>query len=189
MLLTTGLLLLGCDDPLKTVELIEEPRVLGARVEVQGDSTRAAPAPGESATVTLLVASPELEPTLGFALATCAAAPRQGSRGSCAGPIFAQNSAENGEQPAPRLEFQVPEDLDPSGRVLVVGVVCPHGSPNADATACVGAEPGIAVQLELDLAREGDVNQNPELPEAAITFDDGAWSDLRLSDGDCAGLG
>jgi hypothetical protein len=26
--------LLGCDDPLKTVELIDEPRVLGARVEV-----------------------------------------------------------------------------------------------------------------------------------------------------------
>jgi hypothetical protein len=71
-----GLWLLGCDDPLKTVELVAEPRVLGARVEVEGEPTRAAPAPGESATVTFLLASPAVAQTLGFALMACPAAAR-----------------------------------------------------------------------------------------------------------------
>jgi len=189
LLLTMGLLLGGCDDPLKTVELVEDPRVLGARVEVEGDAGRAAPAPGEHATVTLLVATPELEPSFGFALSACAAAPRQGARGRCAGPAFSQISAENGEQAPPRLELQVPGDLDPRGRVLVLGVVCPNGSPNADGSACDGPEPGTPVQLELELARDGDVNQNPELPEASVTFDGHAWPELRVVDGLCSGMG
>lgn len=186
--LTMGLWLLGCDDPLKTVELIEEPRVLGARVEVRSDAARAAPAPGESASATLLVAAPELQPALGFALAACPAAARRGARAACAGDIFGQTSAKVGELAVPTLEFEVPAELDSSGRILLFGVVCPDGSPTSDGEGC-DAGRGISVQLELELARAGDVNRNPELQADSIRFDDEVWPELPLPDGDCSGLG
>lgn len=186
--LAMGFWLLGCEDPLKTVELIEEPRLLGGRVEVQGEPGRAAPAPGESATVSLLVAAPELEPALGFALAACASAPRNGARAGCGSDDFARISAENAAGAVPRLDFEVPAELDASGRVLVHGVVCPGGSPNADGASCDDGDER-PLELELELARPGDVNHNPELSADAITLDDGDWPELPAVEGDCAGLG
>jgi hypothetical protein len=55
----SGGLALGCDESLKAVELVVEPRVLGARVEVLGEASRAAPSPGETASASFLVASPK----------------------------------------------------------------------------------------------------------------------------------
>jgi hypothetical protein len=179
--------LLGCDDPLKTVELIEEPRVLGARVEVEGDAWRAAPAPGETARATLLVATPELRPTLGFSLKVCAAAARNGARSACASPPFARTSVDASAS-EPELQFEVPAELDPRGRLLLLGVVCPSSAPTADGEACEGGG-GTPIQLELELARTDDVNTNPELQAEAITFDDAVWPDVPLTDGDCTGLG
>jgi hypothetical protein len=187
--LLAGWLPLGCDEPLKSVELITEPRVLGARVEVTGDAGRAAPAPGENATVTFLVASPELSASSGFALAACSAAPRSGTRSACVGSPFSQVSGQNGQAAAASLSFDVPADLDPSGRVAVLGIICPDGSPGADGSSCDGTDSGTPVQLELELARDGDVNLNPELQADSLTFDDGAWDELPVVDGDCAGLG
>ena len=181
--------LLGCDDPLKSVELIDEPRVLGARVEVAGDPGRAAPAPGESATVTLFVAAPALEPAFGFALAVCRAAPRQGTRGSCESAPFAQIIRENAEAAAASLDFEVPRELPPRDRLLVRGIVCPRGSPSDDGARCDGADSGTPVQLELELSREGDVNLNPQLEPESIAFDDGAWPELLAADEDCSRLG
>lgn len=182
---TMGLYLLGCDDPLRTVSLIEEPRVLGGRVEVTGDAARAAPAPGESASVKLLVAAPELEPAFGFALAACPATPRSGARAACASPPFAET---HGESAVPELDFEVPAELDPSGRVLVLGVVCPGGAPRDDGQGCDGGA-GTPLQLELELAREDDVNSNPELQPESLTLDDEVWPELPATDADCAGLG
>lgn len=187
--LALGLVLLGCDDPLKSVELIAEPRVLGARVEVEGDAGRAAPAPGESASATFLLAAPELEMPLGFALAACAAEPRQGGRSSCASEPFATTLRPNGDTTPASLDFTVPDDLDPAGRVLVLGILCPDGTPSADGTSCDGSDPGTPVKLELDLARDDDVNQNPELEPSTLLFDDSEWSDIPIAEGDCAGLG
>jgi len=184
-----GWLSLGCDEPLKSVELVVEQRVLGARVEVTGDAGRAAPAPGESASVTLLVAAPELQPALGFALAACSAAPRDGSRSVCQSPPFSQISSPNAQAASPSLSFDVPAALDPSGRLAVLGVICPDGSPSADGTSCDGSAPGTPVQLELELAHDGDVNLNPELQPDSIQFDDGVWPELPAVDGDCTGLG
>jgi len=184
-----GLVSLGCDDPLESVELIDELRVLGGRVEVTGDPGRAAPAPGERATVRLLVAAAELEPAFGFALAACSAAPRNGARGRCVSPPFAEIFVENAEAAAPELELEVPADVDPSGRVLVWGVVCPNGSPRPDRARCDGSDPGTPVQLELELAHAGDVNLNPELQASSIAFDDEQWPELTAIERACTGLG
>ena len=188
-LLGLGLLLAGCDDPLKSVELVAEPRVLGARVEVMGEPERAAPAPGETATATFWLAAPALSPSLGFALAACPAAVRNGARGACDGEVFAELRRENGEASAASLTFQVPSGLDPSGRVLLFGVICPDGSPGADAERCDGADPGTPLQLELDLARDGDTNLNPELQADAVRFDDEPWPEPTPVEGSCVGLG
>ena len=189
LVLTTGLWLLGCDDPLKSVELVQEPRVLGARVEVDGDAGRAAPAPGESATATFLVAAPELETSLGFAFLACSAAPRESSRSACAGPPFAQILSENGMTAAASLSFDVPADLDPNGRVALLGIICPGGTPSDDGSSCDGPDPGTPVQLELELARDDDANLNPKLQAGSIAFDDAEWAELPALDGECAGLG
>lgn len=189
MLLGLGLSLLACEDPLKSVELVAEPRVLGARVEVEGDAKRAAPAPGERATATFLLAAPELRPSLGFALAACPAAVRRGARSSCAGEPFATILQENGEADSASLSFDVPSNLDPSGRVLLVGVICPSGSPNADGASCRDAASGTSLQLELELAREEDANLNPELRSDSIELDEASWPALEPVAGDCGGLG
>src|SRR4051812_26650513 len=180
---------LGCDEPLKSVELVAEPRVLGARVEVQGDAGRAAPAPGETAVVSFLVASPQLAPSLGFALAACSAAPRQGARTACAAAPFARSTGENRAAARARLSFDVPADLDASGRIAVLGIICPDGSPSADGSSCDGPDPGTPVALELELARVDDVNSNPELQAGSISFDGEAWPGLPAVEGDCVGLG
>lgn len=188
-LLGLFLLLSGCDDPLKSVELVAEPRLLGARVEVEGDPQRAAPAPGETATATFLLAAPEPTPSLGFALAACPAAARNGARGACDGEVFARVASGSGEAAAPSLTFDVPSRLDASGRVLLEGVICPAGSPTEKGDGCEGEEPATALQLELELARPGDVNSNPTLQADAISFDDAPWEELAPPAGECVGLG
>lgn len=187
LLLSLGLW--GCDDPLKSVELIEGPRVLGARVEVTDDPERAAPAPGESASVRFLLASPELSQSLGFALLACLAEPGDGARVACAGEPFASIRSKNGQADEAGLSFEVPADLDPQGRVAILGVICPDGSPSADGRRCAGDALGTPVQLELELARDGDVNQNPELSTEKLSFDEQAWAEPASFAEDCAGLG
>jgi hypothetical protein len=180
---------LGCDEPLKSVELVAGPRVLGARVEVEGDAGRAAPAPGETATISFLVAAPELSPSLGFALAACPAAPRQSSRVACAAAPFARIASPNRQAATASLSFDVPADLAPSGRIAVLGIICPDGSPSTDASSCDGVDSGTKVSLELELSRADDVNSNPELEADSIGFDGEAWPELAAVDGDCAGQG
>jgi hypothetical protein len=187
--LLVALGLLGCDEPLKSVELVDEPRLLGARVEVDGEPERAAPAPGERARARFLLATPEpLEP-LGFALWACAAAERGSSRAECAGEPFASVNSAAGEASEASLELEVPAELDASGRVLVLGVLCPNASPTTEGTACENGVDAKSVTLELDLARPGDVNYNPSLEPASLLFDGEPWSDPAGAVGDCAGLG
>lgn len=184
-----GWLALGCDDPLKPVDLVAEPRVLGGRVEVDGEPGRAAPAPGELATASFLLASPQLSQSLGFAFAVCPAVARRGTRSDCASAPFADVFSANGDSPTPSIGFEVPADLDPSGRLAVLGIICPDGTPSADGKTCDGADPGTPIALELDLARDDDVNLNPELLPEDITFDGETWPELAAVDGDCAGQG
>ncbi len=187
-----GLLALcGCDEPLQQVELVAGVRVLGARVEVQGEPGRAAPAPGDTASVTFLVAAPALSPALGFALFACPAALDGVGRSGCAGEPFAGARSEGteAERAAPSLTFTTPPELDPTRRLAFIGVVCPAGAPSAEGTRCLDAQPGTSVVLEIELARAGDVNRNPTLQAASLSFDGQAWPDVPAAPGDCRGHG
>jgi hypothetical protein len=189
---------LGCEDPLQAVELVSAPRVLGVRVQVDGDPVRAAPHPGETAQVSLLVAAPELQPVFGFALKVCASEAGALGRARCESEPFAKGHGQVGPEPErPTFSFETPAELDPAGRLSVLGIVCPNGVASADASYCEGPDSGTPLELELELARPGDVNMNPALQAGSIGLDDEPWQDLPEEpwrglpnvEGDCGGLG
>jgi hypothetical protein len=193
-LVLLALALAGCDDPLKPTELVEEPRVLAARVEVDGAPERAAPYPGERARVRFLVAAPELEPPLGYALVACRAAPSNVGLAACAEPVFAERALLDPEPVAPELEFELPQPAaaDETPRLLVKGVICPHGSPRVteSPTTCVSGADALPVTLELDLATELEANLNPSFAEAELLLDGEPFPAPAVAlDTDCAGLG
>lgn len=183
--------LAGCDDPLKSVDRIEEPRPLAARVEVAGDPTRVNPAPGETVRVTWLVATPSGDAFSGFALAACAARPQNDGLASCVGEPFALAAAPADSQ-RPSFEFVVPEDLDPNqgSQVLVLGRLCPGASGSVDEgdTRCDDGG-GLRVSLDFSLAGQSDTNTNPDFLAGAISFDGEIWSERPLPTTSCAGLG
>jgi hypothetical protein len=180
----------ACDDPLKRAEEIESVRVLAARVEVEGDPQRAAPNPGENARVRWLVAAPEEQPALGWALSVCFARPNNVGLSGCAEPPFASNSA----QPAAgtiALDFQVPPELpEAAERLAVLGAICGGEAPSGELdTADCPSGSGSAVSFELELAHEGDVNRNPAFGTVPLTFDGAPWEEAAASAEACRGSG
>src|SRR6187431_1822121 len=118
----------ACDDALTRVDLMANLRVLGARVEVDGEPGRASPAPGESAAVRWLVADRRPEPPLGWAFSVCAAAPPGGNLPACAGEPFATATNDVPSPGEPRIDFVVRGDVG-SEALAVFGVVCPDSEP------------------------------------------------------------
>src|SRR4051812_21017012 len=98
----------GCDDSLKSVSLIEETRVLGARVEVMSDPARSSPQAGEQALLRLFVAAPSEPPTVAYAISVCPVSPVNTGFPSCAGAPFASTVQAEPVAAAPELAFQVP---------------------------------------------------------------------------------
>jgi hypothetical protein len=169
----------ACDDPLKRAELVEDLRVLGARVEVEGDPDRAAPGPGENASVRWLVATPEADAPVGWALSACVAATVNVGVPRCEGAPFASQTSAAPEAAAPALAFQIPAEIDPetSPRVVIVGSICRDAVPMGDPedSRCPGGTEGTQVTLEFELARPDDVNRNPRFGEPALALDGAPW--------------
>jgi hypothetical protein len=161
----------GCDDPLTRVDLVANVRVLGGRVEVEGEPERASPAPGETASVRWLVAAPELFPALGWAFSVCPAAPPGGSLPSCAAEPFAMSMSEKPVPGEPRIDFTVPDDLD-ARALAVFGVVCPGSGPTFSPGGFDCAGPGgRLVSLDFELQTAEASNLNPVLEPDALTLD------------------
>ncbi len=182
----------ACDDPLKKNELVEEPRVLGARIEVEGEPERAAPFPGESVNVRFLVAAPELEPALGFALVACRSVEANVGLPACWSAPFAESERLEPEPGAPAMRFELPEPEPGASktRLLVKGVICPNGAPRVsdDPGRCASGDRSLPVSLEAELASDGDANLNPSFAAATLSFDGESLPEAELS-GDCAGSG
>jgi hypothetical protein len=161
----------ACDDPLTRVDLIANLRVLGARVEVEGDPGRASPAPGESASLRWLVAAPTRDPELGWAFAICNAAPPGSSLPSCAGEPFQTSSADVPVTGEPRLDFTVPSDIE-GDALAVFGTVCSRSAPtfDGDQFSCEGGG-GREVALDFLLEKNGTTNTNPILAPDALLLD------------------
>ncbi|MET0794360.1 MAG: hypothetical protein ABW061_22750 [Polyangiaceae bacterium] len=193
-LLGAAFSLVGCDDSLKSVSLIEETRVLGARVEVESEPTRSSPNPGERATVRLFVAAPSEPANLSYALSVCAVSPVNTGFPNCGRAPFASTLQAEPGTAAPSLDFQVPTDLDlaatPHG--FASALVCPGSSLEPDENgrpSCTNG-PGLNVNFEFDLGGPDSANHSPSITADALTFDGQPWlaSEATTCPGDLLGV-
>jgi len=185
----TALTLAGCGPTFDPASLIKTTRVLGARV-VAGDGsdpTRAAPQPGESATVTWLVESPAETPPLGWAFALCAPAAAS-TRLDCGSAPFALFQ---GTEDPPRMTITAPDaaELGAAQNLLLYGRVCVDSQPAFDPTSglpsCSGGKPGTTATATILVGGPTVANHNPTA-ERAFTFDGTSWPATAPGDDPCA---
>lgn len=170
----------GCDEPLKRASLIEETRVLGARVELASDPERGSPAPGEDARLRLFVAAPGGAPNVAYAFSLCGVSPTNSGFPACAGAPFASALRTDPSTETVGFDFTVPADLDrastPHG--FASGVVCPDDRAlfAADGSPRCANGSGEAFGFEFDFAGPGEDNQNPTFATDALTLDGEIWT-------------
>jgi hypothetical protein len=185
----TSVTMAGCGPTFDPASLIKTTRVLGARV-VAGDAsdpTRAAPQPGESATVTWLVESPAETPPLGWAFALCAPAAAS-TRLDCGSAPFALFQ---GTEDPPRMTITAPDaaELGASQNLLLYGRVCVDSQPAFDPTsglpACSDGKPGTTATATILVGGPTVANHNPTA-ERGFTFDGAPWPATASGDDPCA---
>jgi len=167
----------GCIDDLDPASLVKKTRPIAARVSVEGDPTVATPAPGESAEVEFLVASPGDLPPLAWGFVLCPGAVTSTGDALCAGEPFAFSLQEEPVGSVPVIDFTVPAGFE-ADRVVGLGVVCAEAAPVLDVDGQdVGCEEGgteTLIRFDIDvITGEETDNSNPGL--AAVTFGGAEW--------------
>jgi hypothetical protein len=179
----------SCDDSLKSVSLIEETRVLGARVEVEQDASRSSPRPGERASLRYFVAAPDGEAKFSYASSVCAVRPINNGFPSCDGPPFAATVEVDPSSTDARLEFQIPEELDPelTPHAFASALFCPDSGLKlaADGAPSCLVPNGIEVAFEFALGGPDQGNQNPTFDVSALSLDGEPW--LASTEASCEG--
>lgn len=179
------LLLAGCAEEFDPPSLIDKTRPLGAEVRVDGEPNRSTPRPGETATVTWLMATPGAMPSLAWMFAVCRAGLATTAE-ACTPTPFATFTGTD----SPSFRFDVPsqEILGGATRLLITGQICADGAPTLDPQTGMPTCPGQGntVTATLFLQQADDGNHSPALPERPFTFDGADW--MADGAGDCAGL-
>jgi hypothetical protein len=158
---------LGCEDPLKPAERIDEPRVLGVRVStVTADATLV---PGEPASAQVLLAGPTGALAAQLAYRLCLAVDSQRGVPYCDGEAFAEGTLDA----SAAIDFQVPPSLAPGARLALLGAACTSGEPalaeNPRDFSCGGLATPLRFSFDAwTLADE--VNANPDLSAAFVTL-------------------
>lgn len=171
------LLLPACGDMLANGATLDRPRVLGVRVDVEGDPTRAAPGPGETTTLRWLVASPDALLWSG-AVTACLAAPSQTGAPSCAGEPFAV-APSGAPSLEPAMTFTMPDAPafeGSTGDVLLLGVLCAGAVPTLEGCGADAAEEEVVTfrfGADLGLAPP---NHHPSIADEAFTYDGRPWA-------------
>jgi len=185
-ILMAGSVLAACGEPFDPPSLIEKTRVLGARVEVTGDSTRATPRPGEGATVTWIMAAPEAVPALGWAFVVCRYGFATPTEACSPAPLaVAQGTG------TPTFEVLVPtaDVLGAAPRLQLFGQICENSAPTLDPQTNLPTCAGVGTMATVDIYLElGDqANHSPGLANRPLWFDGADWP---ADDGtvDCASL-
>lgn len=172
-LVSLGLGLFGaaaCDEPITPPELIDKTRVLGAKVEVAGDPARAAPLAGEDVLVRWLVAAPDPNATFAYRFSACIAKNSATDLPSCEGDALATAESLTPLAAAPSIEFVAPADTNGSGRLAVLGVVCPAGHELTAGSAAACSEGATAAATTLDFSMDDGThpNSNPALTDVEV---------------------
>jgi hypothetical protein len=164
----------ACGEPFDPPSLIEKTRVLGATVEVAGDPTRATPRPGESATVSWIMAAPDAVPALAWTFVVCRFGAASPSEACAPAPLaIVQGSG------APSFVVTVPttDVLGDAPRLTLYGQICQDGAPVLDPLTGLPGCPGVGTMTTLDLylqtTEQG--NHNPDLANRPFALDGVAW--------------
>jgi hypothetical protein len=158
--------LLACDPPLKQAQLIESPRVLGARVS--GADGKASLQAGQPASFEVLVAGTEGGLVARFAYNVCET--RESGRGVpyCSRPAFATGTTELTGAP---VAFDVPDSLGDSPFALL-GVACIESEPvlakDPLAWRCSGADSPLGTSFVVRPGSRDFQNNNPDLSELRV---------------------
>lgn len=178
----------ACNAPISPLELIDKTRVLGAKVEVAGDATRAAPLPGEDVLVHWLVVAPEPNAAFAYALSACVAAASSSDLPRCAGDALGASQSLAPTPAPPSIEFTAPSDATGDERLAVLGAVCPAGQA-LDATSgatCADGSSGLPVSLDFSMDDGNHPNSNPALTD--VSLDGTSLAPETSSTTDCAEL-
>lgn len=134
------LALVGCEK-LSPAVRVQDTRIVGGEVSVEGDPTRASPMAGETMNIRLYVASPVgVNDTLNWAFYTCLQSLSAGGLPKCEGDFSLENVSMGSGTPmfsvVTPTPNEPPPDLTTSNKptVLVNGIVCINGMPSLDAT-------------------------------------------------------
>ncbi len=171
------LLLPACGDMLENGGRLERPRVLGVRVEIASDPTRASPAPEETATLRWLVASPD-DLAWSGAITACLGAPTKTGVPRCAGEPFAF-----AQTAAPSLEPTMAITLPPAavfegstGQVLLLGALCAGGTPSLEGCDEAATDGEVVIfGFPASLGAEPP-NRHPSIADEAFAIDERAWA-------------
>lgn len=170
---------IGCDDSLKEVSLIEETRILGARVEAAGDPGQAAPDPGQHASLRLFLAATNGEPNFSYALSVCAVRPTNVGFPNCTAAPFATGMRLAPSPDEARLDFEIPFDLEPrdTPHAFATGLICADSELRTSAEGEQSCVSGAAKQLafEFPLGGSEDSNRNPSFASDAFLLDGEPW--------------
>lgn len=169
----------GCDDSLKSVSLIEETRVLGARVEVETDPLRSSPSPGERASLRFFVAAPNGQPQIAYGLSVCAVRLVNNGFPTCESAPFASALETTPSHAEAELPFQVPEgvDLVTTPHAFANGLICPDSGLNLapDGQPSCSTGTGTEVAFEFNLGGPDGNNQSPTFASDALSLDGEPW--------------
>lgn len=168
-LTTLALLLLGCDDPLKTAQNLEEARILGVRVSSPTDQARLDA--GQSATFEVLLAGPEGTLDARLAYRSCQATLSDRGVPACQGEAWSEATVVlNGTA----ISLEVPAETPDNTRLALLGVACLEGEPplveQPLSWTCSGNEPPLRLSFDAWTSAPNNVNRNPDLSEASVTI-------------------
>jgi hypothetical protein len=178
----------GCGPTFDPASLINDTRVVGARIEVEGAPDRASPKPGETANVTWLVTSPDTTPSLGWTFAVCTPATGKSSPACLQAPLVRFDGAAS----PPRISIPVPSQSVLGGATILMlyGGICagvdpmPQFDPQNGLVSCPAGSRGTTVSLDIPLQLGDDANHSP-IANRAFTLDGAAWSAPASSDDPC----
>jgi hypothetical protein len=169
--------LLGCDDGPGKAWLVDRTRVLGARVALESDPTRASIAPGETARVEWLIASPGAQPRLSWSFAVCVPPAGNTALPRCDGPVLAFGSGTTEGATEPGMSVRVPSGgaiPEAAPELLVIAAFCESEVATLDARAfvatCAGGVEPLLASATMRLAAAGP-NDNPSIADDAIRLD------------------
>lgn len=167
----------GCLEELSPGWRIEDARVIGALVQVQGEPGRAAPRPGETVEVELLLAEPPYgaaaPPSLGWAVVACVPSPASApGMPACAGaPVPAL-----GEGRPVRFPLTLPPAAALGGarELTLLGLVCVGGAPalGGDTLECTGGARAVRLVDRIAIAADDAAapNRRPTIADERVTL-------------------